>query len=493
MAATSSSSCGRSKPEPAENATPSFLSHYNPEESNSESRSSGRGALCIACLDSLGRFGNNVIQLAAGALLADSAGLAIQVPSGWSHRVLFTLSGDWQVIPDADAFSLPVIADRVVLSHAGFRTWLETREQYVSLCAALGVARLSGRQLRAHFPQVSADALRPRADGCGNAAAGCGGPGSEPPPGRSASAPPGASSKCGTPRGGGRGKQAGSSAVPPLAGRGLWGWFQFDSSAYAPHKDRIRQLCELKAGAMLRTALRATVERWLEASRPGVALRRLICLHLRRGDFEEMPSEPLGSDGGAPAAARAPRTLRCEPPFERGEVGEAWDCDGVAFRTPMAWVAAALQSAAVDLNPGAGDVLFLCTDDPQLAAAPPLGGVSWATLGGPPAVACARSRGDALLVADWAALAAADVLLISNSTFSFTAAWMAPDGTCCLRPDPAAQAFVPFDPWDDVIFLPSRPQLPANHSAAQRRRRREEEGADTGADGSQGARRRAIE
>jgi hypothetical protein len=77
------------------------------------------------------------------------------------------------------------------------------------------------------------------------------------------------------------------------------------------------------------------------------------------------------------------------------------------------------------------------------------------------------SFGKAAVIADWLTMAAADVLLCSNSTLSFAAAMASRQGAgggAFLRPDPRVGAFVPFDPWDALPLLPARGSLPANHS-----------------------------
>jgi hypothetical protein len=83
------------------------------------------------------------------------------------------------------------------------------------------------------------------------------------------------------------------------------------------------------------------------------------------------------------------------------------------------------------------------------AQASALGADAYAAL-----VAAFGGGDDGAALADWFALARCDVLAISNSTFSFSAAMLATagaeEGSRCaraVRPDPAAQALVPFDPW----------------------------------------------
>jgi hypothetical protein len=167
---------------------------------------------------------------------------------------------------------------------------------------------------------------------------------------------------------------------------------------------------------------------------------------------------------------------------------------GVAFRVPQAWYGGAL--AAVGFC-AARDTLWLCTDDDALAAAPhvraptapppapvhaaprwllrphsaPAPGpqvaghpaVSWASLGRSGCAAPDSEPPWLPLLADWFVMQRAAVLLLSNSTFSFTAA-LASDtpGATFLRPDPALRAFRRADPWDELPLLPSA-AVPANH------------------------------
>lgn len=68
-------------------------------------------------------------------------------------------------------------------------------------------------------------------------------------------------------------------------------------------------------------------------------------------------------------------------------------------------------------------------------------------------------------VADWWLMQRADVLAVSNSTFSLTAAMLhAGHHPRFYRADPQAEGFVEFDPWDTLPLLPAR-AVPANHGA----------------------------
>ena len=67
------------------------------------------------------------------------------------------------------------------------------------------------------------------------------------------------------------------------------------------------------------------------------------------------------------------------------------------------------------------------------------------------------------LEADFWVMREADVLLISNSTLSFSAALLSNRrGAVFMRPDACAGGFVGFDPWRALPILPSH-TVPLNH------------------------------
>lgn len=63
---------------------------------------------------------------------------------------------------------------------------------------------------------------------------------------------------------------------------------------------------------------------------------------------------------------------------------------------------------------------------------------------------------------EWFMLTRCHALAISNSTFSFTASMLNETASVFMRPDPQANALVPFDPWDSepLLFLPPSANLP---------------------------------
>jgi hypothetical protein len=276
-------------------------------------------------------------------------------------------------------------ADRVVLSHAGFRTWLATRPQYAQLCSSLGTAPpLSGRQLRKHWPQITEADVVP---GSSSGSSSSGLIQLDPAPGSSsvlkqAEVVPGSSSSSGS-----------GLTRNDVAGSGLWGWFQFHTSLYARHgmQRHILQLLQLKAAPQLHAALAAALAELRSSSsssrcrRPGM----LVVAHVRRGDFRELATQSSsdqhsnGSNACNDACHESPATgsslisqhqqqqqlqLRTEPPFEDGQQGAAWDSNGCDWRAPTAWLLDAL--AALQLDAAAGDVLWICSDDAVLLQKP---------------------------------------------------------------------------------------------------------------------------
>ena len=110
--------------------------------------------LSLACLGRLGQWGNQLLQYAFARVIAEANGLALHTPP-WLGALVFGLADGSAAPPD-----LPLVADRVVLSHAAWRKLAATREPYVSLLAAQpGAEALSGVSLRRHFPQVCGESL----------------------------------------------------------------------------------------------------------------------------------------------------------------------------------------------------------------------------------------------------------------------------------------------------------------------------------------------
>ncbi|KAL6759112.1 hypothetical protein V8C86DRAFT_2582248 [Haematococcus lacustris] len=117
--------------------------------------------LCASCLGQLGLLGNAILQFMFVRVLGLLLKVEIAVPEGWWQRKYFTgLVGCVRVMSDEVLLGLPLVADRIVLSHPGFLQWMRAREPYLTIHAGLAAGKpLSGRQLRQHFPQLSGQHL----------------------------------------------------------------------------------------------------------------------------------------------------------------------------------------------------------------------------------------------------------------------------------------------------------------------------------------------
>jgi hypothetical protein len=62
---------------------------------------------------------------------------------------------------------------------------------------------------------------------------------------------------------------------------------------------------------------------------------------------------------------------------------------------------------------------------------------------------------------DWFLLTQCDILAISNSTFSFTAAMFSEYGDQFFRPTFEDEGLIPFDPWNSepMLFAPHEPRI----------------------------------
>jgi hypothetical protein len=174
------------------------------------------------------------------------------------------------------------------------------------------------------------------------------------------------------------------------------GYFQYHTSWYAPHREKIRRLFE-------------PVGRYRERADVGLARlrargRTVVALHLRRGDYG----------------------------YE------------YFFIAPAVWYRAWLATLWDSLD---DPVLYIASDEPDAVVgdfadyAPVLG----------------RDLGvevpDFDFYLDFHLLAHCDRLAISNSVFSFSAAMLNERATHFVRPVLGEQRLVPFDPWDSKPLL----------------------------------------
>ena len=196
----------------------------------------------------------------------------------------------------------------------------------------------------------------------------------------------------------------GGGAAP--GGIDLWGWFQINTAAYAPHKDFVRSL--IQPVPALAEHMHSQVESKLRTrnGRPAT----LVAIHVRRGDYADVSMASF------------------------------------AYVVPMSWYASKLAELWPTLeNP----VLYVATDDPkldmsELAEFNPLN-CKTAALSMPEHMAELK----AFFYPDYFALTQADIVLTSNSTFSFTASMVneRPNARF-FRPFPdGLGGFRTFDPW----------------------------------------------
>ncbi|MDQ2103969.1 alpha-1,2-fucosyltransferase, partial [Azospirillum sp. C340-1] len=186
-------------------------------------------------------------------------------------------------------------------------------------------------------------------------------------------------------------------ALSGADGHDVAGFFCGGTAPLAPHRERVRAVF---------TPVGAVAERAAEAlERVRERGRTVVAIHLRRGDF-----------GLNERFWIAP---------------EDWYLD---------WLAGVW--AALDRP-----VLYLATDAPELAGRfdryrPVLAGDLAEPLPG------------AEFFTDHWILSRADLVAVSNSSFSVTAAMLNPSLRAALRPDRGAARLVPFDPWNGPVLLP---------------------------------------
>jgi FkbM family methyltransferase len=185
--------------------------------------------------------------------------------------------------------------------------------------------------------------------------------------------------------------------VAPLPYKNVdfWGYFQFHSRYYAPHKDYLQSL--FKPAPEVEIRLRAGLNQ-LRANG-----QTLVGLHLRRGDY------------GSSIFPIAPNSWYLE--WLRG----FWE----TLEQP---------------------VLFIASDQPEkviadFAAYHP---ITVADLG--------IELPEAEFYPDFYLLSQCDAVAISNSSFSYAACWLNEKAKFFCRPDFSAEKLIPFDPWNSDLW-----------------------------------------
>ncbi len=185
-------------------------------------------------------------------------------------------------------------------------------------------------------------------------------------------------------------------AVPSLANRDLLGFFQCHTSHYRPHQARFRGL--FQPGERLRPIADRALARLRERG------RTVVALHIRRGDYTGGP---------------------------------------LFWPAPTAWYLEWLRPIWRELD---APVLYIASDDVtvqrEFAEFGPLTG---------------SDIGDAIpgaeVYPDFHILSHADLLAISNSSFSVAAAMLNERGRTYVRPDPRLGRLTPFDPWNTEVLV----------------------------------------
>ncbi|MHC1791978.1 FkbM family methyltransferase [Solidesulfovibrio sp.] len=185
-------------------------------------------------------------------------------------------------------------------------------------------------------------------------------------------------------------------SAKPVTNVDLWGYFQYHSSYYAPDREAFRAL--FQPVPAVKTSLEAALARVMAGK------KTLVALHLRRGDY---------------------------------------GC-GHFFITPSQWYRDWLAAIWPTLP---APRLYIASDDPQavLADFADYAPISRADLG-----ELSLPLDD---YADFYVLTQANVLAISNSSFSFAAAMLNQTAAVFMRPRLGQAKLIPFDPFDaEVIF-----------------------------------------
>lgn len=190
------------------------------------------------------------------------------------------------------------------------------------------------------------------------------------------------------------------SSRPALTNHDLWGFCQCHTSYFRPHQMLFRTLC--RPGARLQPVADRVMARLKERG------RTLVAIHARRGDY-------VGGEFFWP--------------------------------TPTAWYLEWLKAIWPSLDE---PVLYIASDDDsvhrEFSAFSPI-----------TALDVAGVIPGAEMYPDFHILSCADVLAISNSSFSVSAAMLNDRARSYMRPEPNERRLVPFDPWNTKVLLNATP------------------------------------
>ena len=179
----------------------------------------------------------------------------------------------------------------------------------------------------------------------------------------------------------------------------LWGYFQLHTSYYRARQAEFRKL--FRPADAIRTPLDQAIARLRGEG------KTLIGIHLRRGDYTG---------------------------------GDFWPAPAEWY---VRWL---LQIWPTVKNP----VLYVASDEPGKVIN------DFAQFIPKTAADLGITLNGAEFYADFYMLTQCDVLAISNSTFSYAAAMLNEKAVATVRPDPAVQGLISFDPWDNQVLLTAK-------------------------------------
>ncbi|MEQ1827734.1 MAG: alpha-1,2-fucosyltransferase, partial [Pirellula sp.] len=187
----------------------------------------------------------------------------------------------------------------------------------------------------------------------------------------------------------------------PVANIDLWGYFQFDTAAYLPHREYFRSL--FRPVSSIAEKLTPALHR-IVGQTDGVREHTLVALHIRRGDFQ----------------------------------------GGLFFPAPTEWYRALLEQVWATLrNP----VLYIASDDLEKVVA------DFSDYKPFTAADLGVEIPEAPFYPDFYMLTQSNLLAISNSSFSFAAAMLNDWEPSCFRPNQHLSKLIPFDPWNASVLL----------------------------------------
>ncbi|MEY3866720.1 MAG: hypothetical protein RLZZ338_611 [Cyanobacteriota bacterium] len=199
-------------------------------------------------------------------------------------------------------------------------------------------------------------------------------------------------------------------SITPYSNVDFWGYFQYHTSCYAPHKDYFCSLFQPVPG--VKTKLQLAVESLHTKG------KTVVGLHLRRGDYGY----------------------------------------NEFFITPNEWYKKWLQEIWGTLEQ---PVLFIASDeiDKVIGDFREYNPITSKDLG--------IELPEAPFYPDFYLLSQCDIVAISNSSFSFAACMLNDKGKLFVRPHLFQEKLIPFEPWNDYPIL--RESQIAQHSLAEAR------------------------